>query len=877
AFQTEITKPVNGKEIIEKALELHSDKKYNEAIELYLTVLSSDSSYYRAMTELCISYISAEKYDDAINMSNWLMKKPTEHKPLLYTILGNATDLKDQTKEAISIYKEGIANYPYYQLLYYNLGTSYVKNNQFQEAVSSFQKAIKLNPFHSASHFLLGRLMADQGNRAKAMLSMSIAVAVAPTNNKMLVSINDLVSDADKDENSRERFTDNNEFDALDNLLRSKVALDSKYKTGVALDAPVVKQMHLLLDQFKYDPTSKDFWMQTYGPLIQELKDKELTVPFLYHILKSTTSKDVKKWISKNGKQLDVFYEVANSNLKTVRSKGEYIVGGKKDIYPMWYFTNNRFNAIGKESGDETKVGPWEFYNTLGNKDAIGTFNDKGEKIGNWSYYYDNGNLSGKEIFNSEGKLNGLCKYYYNSGQLRSVIPYKNGEVEKDVKTYYDCGSLREIIPFSGGKKEGNGEAYYASGGVSIKYSMKEGKLDGVYKKFDKKGMLTEEYIYNAGEINGPYTYYYPSGKIKEKGTYVNSEYEGEIYGFYENANKKVIGQYIAGSRSGTWEFFYEDEKRDQTESYVDGELDGELLIYDKNGEVYFVEVYESGKLKGYKFKNEGGELETVYSKTGTFEFKRFDEYGQLRTLGGIRLGKKHGDYTYYWPNGNIYYTIKLKNGKMDGTYTEYTKKGIKLLEYEYDKGNLNGYYKRFFENGKVEEEGWFVDDEREGKWITRYLNGMVDEIYHYNNGLQNGFEEYYTLSGKLRYKFWNDYDDLTEYIQYDTLGNVLNSQSRSRAVDTITYFYDNGKKSFETLVKCGERLSQKSFYKSGNTKRIVSTSDFVNSKVEYFTPFKKKEIAGSYKNNQMEGEWIWYYPSGKIETKGSYIAGERN
>ena len=70
-----------------------------------------------------------------------------------------------------------------------------------------------------------------------------------------------------------------------------------------------------------------------------------------------------------------------------------------------------------------------------------------------------------QEVF-FENYVAKLQKLYYENGKLEAEIPFKNDEVNGEVKIYYENGKIKEITPVKDGKKEGIGREYSETGKI---------------------------------------------------------------------------------------------------------------------------------------------------------------------------------------------------------------------------------------------------------------------------------------------------------------------------------------------------------------------------------------------------------------------------
>ena len=77
---------------------------------------------------------------------------------------------------------------------------------------------------------------------------------------------------------------------------------------------------------------------------------------------------------------------------------------------------------------------------------------------------YKNDKLMEEIIF--ENSMPKLQKLYYENGKLETEIPFKNDEVNGEVKIYYENGKIKEITPVKDGKKEGIGREYSETGKI---------------------------------------------------------------------------------------------------------------------------------------------------------------------------------------------------------------------------------------------------------------------------------------------------------------------------------------------------------------------------------------------------------------------------
>jgi len=99
-----------------------------------------------------------------------------------------------------------------------------------------------------------------------------------------------------------------------------------------------------------------------------------------------------------------------------------------------------------------------------------------------------------------------------------------------------------------------------------------------------------------------------------------------------------------------------------------------------------------------------------------------------------IYLGKGEGreliKETTYYPNKRIQMEGTYKENKRDGKWASWYENGKLWSEGTYTNGKSDGKRTTYFENGKVRYEGFYKEDMRVGKWTFFDENGrMLKEV----------------------------------------------------------------------------------------------------------------------------------------------------
>ena len=123
---------------------------------------------------------------------------------------------------------------------------------------------------------------------------------------------------------------------------------------------------------------------------------------------------------------------------------------------------------------------------------------------GEYITYHDGQDLISSRYYRKDGKKDGVETSYYEDGKVRTVIPYKMGNMDGEYKWYNKEGGLFYHIFF------------------------KDDKIDGEYLMYDDDGTLQEKDYYVMGKLHGTQTSYYPNGGLKRRIEYNVGEKVGE-------------------------------------------------------------------------------------------------------------------------------------------------------------------------------------------------------------------------------------------------------------------------------------------------------------------------------------------------------------
>ena len=308
----------------------------------------------------------------------------------------------------------------------------------------------------------------------------------------------------------------------------------------------------------------------------------------------------------------------------------------------------------------------------------------------------------------------------------------------------------------------------------------------------------------NGTQLLDPYystgvTFTWSGGSVggKANGFGIAKKYvNGELESTYE-------GEYRNGIRAGKGKFTHKDGSI-KAGTFVGGQLMGQGKAEEENGFTYegeFINYRMHGSGKGRLGNGSTFEGFWVADQPYTGKWILYDGSTVLIQAGNAveRINEKKSGYTpkigsrvteYFdenWvrcnPKQASYYRLitYASPHKPKGTVKDYYISGELQSEQnpvyiDYDDEGKNFYegaQKLYYKNGKVKEEGQYLNDKPNGPQIEYYENGQKKTEAFYNYGILNGLFSNYYENGKPSIVAVYEYGQLknNKYIQFDEAG----------------------------------------------------------------------------------------------------------
>ncbi len=211
-----------------------------------------------------------------------------------------------------------------------------------------------------------------------------------------------------------------------------------------------------------------------------------------------------------------------------------------------------------------------------------------------------------------------------------------------------------------------------------------------------------------------------------------------------KDANGSMYGYWIEKRGELTYKGFYADNKKVR-----------DWVGYYPTNVIYKVEYYTNGVKEGISIQfDRKGKISLVeHFKNGLTHgqsvlYSQYNEMPVSET--DYLLGKKNGVYRQFYENAKIqeesYYLDDLKNGSSKWN----NKNGQRIAEYNYKAGNFDGLQKTFYENDSIQTLSNYVENKLSGESKEYYRNGKLKLSGKYVNGVKDGAWTEYDELGKV-------------------------------------------------------------------------------------------------------------------------------
>ena len=859
----QITK-VNSAVLIKEGANWYDKGKMKDAIAAYEKVPRSDTNYDASLLGLSYAHYADSNFLESMKYTKLGMKYFPEKNDQWYNMMANNLEITGKVNEALEYYNKIIKEYNNAYIAYFNIGITYFKQKKWAEAKKNFQQSILINPYYSPAHFHLGKIAFEEGDMVTAMLCYTTNLLVSPDNKYSATTIKNMGAIAKVNDDVAKNAVafkpeKGSNFDEIQEILLSKIALEKQYKLKVDLEDPIVRQMQMIFEKLEYKSDDKSFVMQYYIPLyVEALKDDRFE-PLMYFIFSSVEQPYIEKYVKRNSKKIEELVSWFAPYLNSIRATQELTSVKRKEIKERIVFDDGLPWGKGKMEGEgksQVLTGFWEFYYANGAIKSKGIFNQKQEKNGEWIFYFKNGKVKEKTNY-KEGKADGKSMVWYDNGSLKSDETFIDDKLEGKATNYYYNGALKNNMIYKNGVRDGSFTSQTSYNTPYAKGMYKEDKEDGEFTYYFNTGKISSTEMYKNGESDGAYKKYFDNGKLSMEGFATNSKRLGNWKEYYRNGKLKSTYSYTDGKLDGEYKEYHNNGKLITAATYVNGKLEGSYQNYDSDGKLYSESMYEKDRLRDLKFYDkEGKVISSSTSRNGSGNLTFYDAQGSKMSEGYFtKEGLRSGKTTFYYRNGNIKSVSNYKDGLLNGEKISYYYNGTMSAKNNYKEDEEDGYQVTYFVNGNKSHEGEVQNGSKMGVHIDYTYMGKVYSKSDYKDGELDGFIEYYHPDGKIDFEVRYIAGWEVGISQFDTTGKTMSEVELNEYKNTFAFKNYDGSDYIAVSYK----------------------NHFMNGKhTTYFSNNKPSRIQ-HYKFGVKDSSFISYFFNGNIESEGKYTMGNRD
>ncbi|WP_299253490.1 hypothetical protein [uncultured Aquimarina sp.] len=477
--------------------------------------------------------------------------------------------------------------------------------------------------------------------------------------------------------------------------------------------------------------------------------------------------------------------------------------------------------------------------------------------------------ISFTEEFDEDGNVI-YVEHFHENQQIKSKVFYENKSKKEAISFDEKGNQIAKIIfknyaPFQGTLLENSRSKVYEQGklikeinfypDITMPFSVFENKKAIFYnKKGDVLGEITSKLDDYLSEEDGTKYFIDHKGRIIRTSTFAEGikTYEKEYRYFDKEENKTSIQErFYEGYDKIREVFYYHDEPKKRSTRFYNKGYNTREEFYDRTGK----------EIATYDYEQKNGSLFTYFYDTDIIEY--YQEFNKGNLTKSKKYQKKYNRNT----NESYTYTL-IEDLDIDTGATFYDKEGTVIAKllfkdkkpyegvgydhksrtyYTFKEGKKNGAYKKMRYSQKVLEEGFYINDLKEGVFITYDYNGNKSVVKNYKNDVLEGETIYYNAQG----------DVISSLVYKEDLPFQGKEILRDEEI-----WYEQG------------LITKK--IKTTDKKKIVTTyiSENIQEVTEYAIGTKNKRYNYTVKNYKLHGMVVRYDDKGSVLHQATFDKG---
>jgi uncharacterized protein len=852
----------HGQATMSEASSLVEKEKGDEALGKLATIHRSDSLYERSLMQRVQILLDQEAYSSVEKLCMEGMREGGQLSAAFMVIRVAVLLDMDRDAEALAAADSAIAVLPGNFRSHHLKTMAYVGLKDTKKALEQAMWNARHFPYQRDAHMTLGTIAQGEGHTAQAALALMMAQLVRfedATAEKLLTYYDGILGGTVAPESEGyDMSVTGDELEDLDLLIRSKVAMDRKYKVKPDLDYPMCRQSHLLLKSIA-DKKGKlnGFYTAFYGPMAKAIIEQGRFEAFVYHCLTASSSREVNGIAEKNRSKVIEF----RTWLATVMQE-HYLFFPETEGGPeLLHHYNDSDDLFGFGTSDRksgTNTGEWTIYHTNGRVSAVGSFDSNGERTGKWMHWAFDGTLDSEGNYKN-GEVDGAIVNYHRTGCVMDSTNVRMGKRQGLGCSFYSLGGRRSCKFAKDDAWTGAATEYFPSGAVEWSYELVNGNTEGMATQKFADGTLRFTGDFKADMRTGTFVEYHPNGQKSEEYTYVAGKSDGPFKEWHPNGQLMLEGSMKGGAPIGERRRYDEWGMLRLIDRFGDGgKLQGLREEFNADGTRTLDMEYTRDLLTRYRYyATDGSVLGEGTRSKGKFQLKGYHPHGQLRVEGTyLDEGAKDGVWKYYYADGTLDSEEIYAKGKITGVQKYHREDGTLSRQDETYKREGNDYrsFTRYYRSGQVREQGQMKGETTEG--VVRRFNpdGTLVSIEYYKDGSRDGWQEFFDALGKRVY---------AERYLDGAIAERVSCDEEGMAYERI-------------VVKPGAFELVTHYPKGGVMARLQMMNGYLHGKATWLYPDGSLEVEGNFLNGDRHGKWAYMHPNGKKRLEEEYNMGKQ-
>ena len=289
---------------------------------------------------------------------------------------------------------------------------------------------------------------------------------------------------------------------------------------------------------------------------------------------------------------------------------------------------------------------------------------------------------------------------------------------------------------------------------------------------------------------------------------------------YYSNGIKSSEGNLEGGKPNGYWITYYQNGNKKTEGNRLDFQLDSLWKFYGDSGRIENEISYKHDKKNGLS--------------------RSFNTQGNVISEVNYKNNQKNGIERHYYESGKLKQEITYDQGRIDGIALEFSEEGLVITNEEYSSGFLKN---------REEINRYDIDGQKTGVWKEYYDNGKEKWVGSFKGGKVEGIVREFDSKGRL--------------LKLDKFQNGIIQEDAEEVVfiELHREYYPTGELHFIGGISKGKR--------QGLLREFSKEGDVISSYIYQNDTLLAKGMTDS--SSLLEGDWIYYYPNGKIQAQGKY------